>query len=264
MGGPPLSSLAPSTDSSPLARARIRGTLTLEQAAASAGIKADEARWLEEGRLYRFADADAAIAATIAYAAAIGALEEGARTSAARAQSGARRPRRRRLVLAAAALLAIGIAIAVTTAALEQPGSAGKGTAAASAGQAAAPARAATARAVAAGPGGGTGAGSANSAGTGARAIATLVVDTIDGAGRPAAALALAARVRKLGYRVGRVTTARRTDEPDTAVYFEPGGGAAAARLAQALGLPSRPLPGGTNPRRLVVVIGKQGLGASS
>jgi len=255
--GPTPSSLAPSPDSSPLARARIRGTLTLEQAAASAGITADEARWLEEGRLYRFADADAAIAATIAYAAALGALEEGARTSTARTESRARRPRRRRLVLAAATLLAIGIAVAIVTAELERTGSAGKQPASASAGQALTPARAAgTAPAATPGATGGT-AGDGSEAG--APAIGTLSVDTIDAAGRPAAARALAARVRRLGYRSGRVTTAGRTDEPDTAVYFEPGGGAAAARLARALGLPSRPLPGGTNPRRLVVVVGKQG-----
>lgn len=262
MEGPPLSSLAPSTDSSPLARARIRGTLTLEQAAASAGISADEARWLEEGRLYRFADADAAIAATIAYAAALGALAEGARTSAAHAESRARRPRRRRLVLAAAALLAIGIAIAVAAAALEQSGSAGKGAAAKAAGQVATPAPAAAAQAASAGIGGTTADGTLNGAG-GGPAIGALVVDTVDAAGRPAAARALAARVRKLGYRVGRVTSARRTDEPDTAVYFEPGGDAAATRLARALGLPSRPLPAGANPRRLVVVIGQHGLGAN-
>ena len=68
--------------------------------------------------------------------------------------------------------------------------------------------------------------------------------------------------MKRLGYRSGRVTATARTDEPDTAVYFEPGGAAAAAGLARALALPSRPLPGGTNPHRLVVVIGKLGLGA--
>lgn len=258
MEGLPLSSLAPSTDSSPLARARIRDTLTLEQAAARAGITTDEARWLEEGRLYRFADADAAIAATIAYAAALGALAEGTRASTARRNTRARRPRRRWLVLAAMSLLAIGIAIAVATAALQQPGSAGKGTAAAGAAEAATRAQAATVQPAPARDG--TAAGDGNARGTGvAPPVGALVVDTIDAAGRPAAARALAARVSKLGYRIGRVTTAGRTDEPDTAVYFEPGGAAAGARLALALGLPSRPLPGGKNPRRLVVVIGRQG-----
>ena len=95
---PSLHSLAPS-DSSPLARARIRGRLTVEQAAAAAGLSADEARWLEEGRLYRFADADAAIAATIAYAGVLGVLAEEARTSAARDESRVHRPRRRLFVL---------------------------------------------------------------------------------------------------------------------------------------------------------------------
>lgn len=233
--------LAPS-ESSPLARARIRGRLTVEQAAATAGIGADEAHWLEEGRLYRFADADAAIAATIAYAGAIGALAEQARTSAARDESRVRRPRRRRLVLAAAATAAIGIAAAVVTA-VERPDTSGRPAAAQAGAAAATPATAGPATAAAA-------------------AVRDIVVDAIDAAGRPGVARSLATRLRELGYRVGRVTGAGRSDEPDTAVYYEPGGAAAGARLARTLGLPSRPLPAGSNPRRLVVLIGKRGLGA--
>lgn len=129
---------------------------------------------------------------------------------------------------------------------VEQSGSARKRPATGADGQAPTPARAAS-RAAAADR---------------APPVATLVVDTIDSAGRSSAARAVAARLNKLGYRIGRVTATGRTDEPDTAVYFEPGGGAAATRLARTLGLPSRPLPGGTNPRRLVLVIGRQGLDA--
>lgn len=234
-------SLVPS-ESSPLAGARIRGRLTVEQAAAAAGIGADEARWLEEGRLYRFADADAAIAATIAYAGAIGALAERARTSAARDESRARRSRRRRLVLAAAAAAAIGIAAAVVTA-VERPDTSGRPAAAQAGSAAPTPATAGAAAAAA--------------------AVRDIVVDAIDAAGRPGVARSLATQLRKLGYTVGRVTGAGRSDEPDTAVYYEPGGAAAGDRLARTLGLPSRPLPAGTNPRRLVVLIGKRGLGAS-
>jgi hypothetical protein len=101
---------------SPLAQARIRGTFTLEQAALRAGIAADEARWLEEGRLYRFPDADAAIAATIAYATALGLPREGA---GEQKRAGSHDMSRRRLiVLTALALLAIGIAVAITAATL--------------------------------------------------------------------------------------------------------------------------------------------------
>ncbi len=233
------------SDSSPLARARIRGTLTVEQAAEAAGVTADAARWLEQGRLYRFADADAAIAATIAYAGAVGALEEHARDGVARAARRARSPRRRALVVTAIAVAAVGVAATIAAALAERDGS---GT---SAGAAPGVTR------VAAGAGGGAAASAAP-----ATSPAAVVVDTIDAAGRPTAARALAVRLTGLGYRVGRVTSAGRRDEPDTAVYFEPGGAAAGARLARSLDLPSRPLPGGSDPRRLVVVVGRRGLGA--
>ena len=53
--------LEPVPTHSPLATVRIRRKLTVEEAAKRAGITADEARWLEQARVYRFRSADAAL-----------------------------------------------------------------------------------------------------------------------------------------------------------------------------------------------------------
>jgi hypothetical protein len=52
------------------------------------------------------------------------------------------------------------------------------------------------------------------------------------------------------------VTRADRFDYTQTAVYFHPGGERLAERLARELQVSARPLPGGGDPRRLVVVVG--------
>src|ERR671929_1117118 len=57
---------------SPLARARVHRQLTLDETARRAGITPDEAKWLEEGRVYRFASADDALLAAILYGSALG------------------------------------------------------------------------------------------------------------------------------------------------------------------------------------------------
>jgi hypothetical protein len=243
-GGAQLEPDAPS----PLTRARLRATLTVDEAAMAAGITADEARWLEEGRLYRFADTDAAIAATIAYAGAVGALEAGARRGEEHARRSGRRAGRRALAVAAALAVAGGIAAAVLAATHEGGPHAGPASAQ----------QTGTVSAAGAPAPGATAAGAATAA---APAPLPVIVDAVDAAGRPTATRTLVRRLRTLGYRVGRVATAGRTDEPDTAVYFEQGGAAAGARLGRVLGVPARPLPAGDDPRRLVVVVGRSGLG---
>lgn len=227
----------------PLTRARLRATLTVDEAATAAGITADEARWLEEGRLYRFPDTDAAIAATIAYAGAVGALEAGARRGEEHARRSGRRAGTRALAVAAALAVAGGIAAAVLAATHDGSPHAGPASAQRSG---TAPIAAAADTGVAT---------------TAAPSPVPVIVDAVDAAGRPTATRTLVRRLRALGYRVGRVAAAGRTDEPDTAVYFEQGGAAAAARLARVLGVPARPLPAGDDPRRLVVVVGRSGLG---
>src|SRR3954454_10701815 len=58
--------------SSPLAAARLHRQLTVDEAAKRAGLTSDEVDWLEEGRVYRFPSADAALLATLLYASALG------------------------------------------------------------------------------------------------------------------------------------------------------------------------------------------------
>jgi hypothetical protein len=82
-------------------------------------------------------------------------------------------------------------------------------------------------------------------------------VDVLNGSGDINYTRRVASRVGTFGYRIQHVTKANRFDYPATAVYYEPGGAAAATRLAAQIGCGSpKPLPGGSNPRRLVVIVG--------
>src|SRR5207245_5451697 len=64
--------LEPTGEESPLARARLHRQLTVEETARRAGISAEEVRWREEGRVYRFPRPDDALAAAVLYASALG------------------------------------------------------------------------------------------------------------------------------------------------------------------------------------------------
>ena len=59
-------------DESPLAHARLKRQLTLDEAARRANVSAEELQWLEEGRLYRFATPDRAVTVALLYATALG------------------------------------------------------------------------------------------------------------------------------------------------------------------------------------------------
>jgi hypothetical protein len=89
-----------------------------------------------------------------------------------------------------------------------------------------------------------------------------LSVDVLNGGGDIYYTRTLASKIGALGYKIKRVAKANRFDYPQTAVYFEPGGEAFGRRLADALGVDARPLPGGTDPRRLVVIAGKPHFGS--
>jgi hypothetical protein len=84
-----------------------------------------------------------------------------------------------------------------------------------------------------------------------------LTVDVLNGGGDIYYTRQLADKIGALGYKIHRVTKANRFDYPDNVVYFEPGGEGVGRRLAEQLGVDARPLPGGTNPRRLVVIAGR-------
>ena len=84
-----------------------------------------------------------------------------------------------------------------------------------------------------------------------------ISVDVLNGAGDINYTRRVASRVGSYGYRIQHVTKANRFDYHETAVYYEPRGAALAQRLAAQIGCGTpRPLPGGTNPHRLVVIVG--------
>ena len=81
-------------------------------------------------------------------------------------------------------------------------------------------------------------------------------VDVLNGAGDINWTRQVASRVQSLAYTVKRVGRADRFDYPRSAVYYAPGGRLVAVRLARQLGIVTIPLPGGSNARRLVVIVG--------
>jgi transcriptional regulator with XRE-family HTH domain len=209
--------------SSAVAAARLRRRLTLEEAARRSGLPAEEITWLEEGRLYRFATSDDALAAGVVYASALG-VGLGEARELAGLPSQRARGRARRLVILAALVVAIaGLAAAI---AFTGPDDRNRRSA--------------------------------------PRQRAALVppwkvrVDVLNGAGDINWTRQVASRIGALGYRLGRVARASRFDYRSTAVYYEPGGQTLAIRLARVLGTVTTPLPGGSNPRRLVVIVGPQ------
>lgn len=215
--------LEPAGDTSPLAAARLHKGLTAEEAARRAGISADEVEWLEAGRVYRFPSTDVAIVATLLYATGLGLDHREARIVAGlpvppRPIEAARRGRLVALVAVAATLGALVSAVVLPH---------GHASARASAASQLAPPW-------------------------------KIGVDVLNGGGDINYTRRVASRIGALGYHIQRVRRADRFDYPQTAVYFEPGGEAIGLRLARQLGVPLKPLPGGRNPNRLVVIAGPQ------
>jgi len=216
-------------DRSPLASARLHRQLTVEEAARRAGLSTDQVQWLEEGRVYRFPSADAAIQATLLLAAAlkIGGHE-------ARKLAGLPVPPRPLDVNPAARLIgvaALSAALMALVAFVLVPAVSG----------------------------------------TPAPAVDPVVaqaatlpkpwaiqVDVLNGAGDINWTRQTASRIQSLAYTVKKVGRADRFDYPRSAVYYSPGGRLIAVRLARQLGFVTRPLPGGANPKRLVVIVGPQ------
>jgi transcriptional regulator with XRE-family HTH domain len=226
---PQLDPLEPS----PLASARLQRKLTIDEAARRAGISPEQIRWLEEGRVYRFPVADDALIAVVLYATALGIEQDEARALARLpVEPKPTRFSRTRIVTVAAAILllaALGVALIGGFGASSR-GFGGNSSARARPGQPLPP-------------------------------TWKLSVDVLNGGGDIYYTRALASKVGALGYKIRRVTKANRFDYPDTAVYFEPGGDAYGARLATQLGVEAKPLPGGSNPRRLVVIVGPPRVG---
>jgi transcriptional regulator with XRE-family HTH domain len=218
-----------SDDRSPFPAARIARQWTVAEAAQRAGLPEEHIEWLEEGRVYRFASPNAALAAAVLYASALGIDNREARTLAGlpvppRVLERSARGRVAVLagVAAAVAVLAAGIAVPVVL----------------------------------------TG-GESESAGAAPGEQAPVMpqpweisVDVLNGSGDINWTRQVASRIGALAYTIAHVGKADRFDYQQTAVYYEVGGEAAAIRLARQLGVVTRPLPGGSDARRLVVVVG--------
>jgi hypothetical protein len=213
---------------SALAQARLARKLPVREAARRAGLTEDELAWLEDGRVYRFATPDDALLALLLYATALGIDHREARELAGLPVAPrplATNPWGRLAVLGAVAVTLVALAAAVVL-----------------------PGRAADSERSAAN----------------ARALAEAAlpkpweirIDVFNGNGNITWTRSVASRIAALGYQVTRVTRANRFDYPQTAVYYQPGADGIAARLARQLGVVSKPLPGGADVRRLVVIVG--------
>jgi hypothetical protein len=82
-------------ETSPLALARVRRRLTIQEAAARTGLDPEDLRCLEEGRIYRFPSVNNALAAALVYATALGVSRNEARRIAGLPSRTERSSRRR-------------------------------------------------------------------------------------------------------------------------------------------------------------------------
>ena len=214
-------------DRSVLAAARLRRQLTIAGTARRAGIPEDEVRWLEEGRIYRFHSVDAAILSLLLYATALGIDHREAQELAGFPVPPVPfRPGNRVRFVAVAAIAAL-VAALVTAVGFSRLGN----TATLKPLPPSAPQLAPAWK---------------------------VDVDVFDGGRNIVRARSIASKIGAYGYQIERVRKAPQQNYKHTIVYYEPGGDAYAARLAKQLGVTTAPLPGGTNPRRLVVVAGKR------
>ena len=216
----PLAAEQPA-QTSPLTTLRLQRKLTVEEAAKRAALWPEQVEWLEEGKLYRFQRHDTAVLALLRYATSLGIdHREARRLSGMPVEPPARRPVGR--WIAAGAALALVVAATLLAIGLD-----GGGSSAAAQHAATLP------------------------------APWKVSIDVLNGSGDINYTRVVASRVGSFGYRIQHVTRAGRFDYKQTSVYFEPGGIGLAQRLAAQLGgVPVHPLPGGSNKRRLVVIVG--------
>jgi transcriptional regulator with XRE-family HTH domain len=214
---------------SPLVAARLRRRLTLEEAAARARLDVDAVKSLEESRTYVFPSTADAIAAAVVYAASLGITQREARELAGLPVDSLveKWSLRRWLVVsgfvgAFAALAIFALRPQFLPAEPPVPPAATKPVAA-----------------------------------TELPPRWEIEVDVLNGAGVNSAAAGLANEIAGLAYRIGEVEDASRSDYRETRVYYPPGADAIALRLGRELGVKTAALPGGDDPLRLVVIVGR-------
>jgi hypothetical protein len=182
-------------------------------------------QWLEEGRLYRFPTPDRALLATVLYATALGIEHREALELAGLPVPPIpfiANPWRR-----LAAVGAIGLAVLAGVLAVVLAQDSPK-----------------------------TGGSTAPSAASALPAPWTIKVVVLNGSGDIVHTRSIASMVQAAGYKVTHVGRASSFNYPQTQVYYPPTAEAIGLRLAKQLGVPMQPLPGGLDPRRLVVIVG--------
>jgi hypothetical protein len=214
--------LEPSGEESPLARARLHRQLTVEETARRAGITAEEVRWLEEGRVYRFPRPDDALIATVLYASALGMDNREARELAGLPVPPL--PVVRNSLPRLIVIGAVGVAMVVLVTLLVVSRS--------------------------------TGEKSSTQPGAILPPPWRIPVTVLNGSGDISYTRQVASRIGAFGYGIKKVGRASAFTFPQTAVYFPPRCESVAVRLAKQLRVATKPLPGGTGPCQLYVIVG--------
>jgi transcriptional regulator with XRE-family HTH domain len=214
--------LEPTGEESPLARARLHRQLTVEETARRAGITPEEVRWLEEGRVYRFPRPDDALAAAVLYASALEIDNREARDLAGLPVPPAPIERNSLPRLLAVGAILVSVVACGTLMLVSRTG--GKS-------------------------------GESN-----AEAILPppwrIPVTVLNGSGDINYTRRIASHIGAFGYSIKKVARADSFTYPQTAVYFPPKCEGVALRLAQQLGVTTKPLPGGSGACQLYVIVG--------
>ncbi len=218
---------------SPLVAARLRRRLTIEEAAARASLDVDAVKSLEESRTYVFPSTADAIAAAVVYASSLGITEREARELAGLpVESVVERWSLHRWAL----VLGFTVALAALLIFVLRPQFFPESPPAPPA---------PVAKTV-----------------TPAEPLPEpweIQVDVYNGTRTGNAASGMANELAGLAYRIGEVKNADRRTYSQTRVYYPPGGEDIAERLADELGVGTTALPGGDDPLRLVVIVGRRG-----
>jgi transcriptional regulator with XRE-family HTH domain len=219
---------------SPLVAARLRRQLTVEEAAARASLDIDAVKSIEESRTYVFPSTADAIATAVVYASSLGITEREARELAGLpVESVVERWSLRRWAL----VLGFTVALASLMIFVLRPQYFPQSPPAPPPAPVAKPS-------VPAEP---------------LPERWEIQVDVYNGTRTGNAASGMANALAGLAYRIGDVRNADRRNYSETRVYYPPGGEEIAERLADELGVGTAALPGGDDPLRLVVIVGRRG-----
>ena len=219
---------------SPLVAARLRRQLTVEEAAARASLDVDAVKSIEESRTYVFPSTADAIATAVVYASSLGITEREARELAGLpVESIAERWSLHRWAFVLVFTVAFAALLIFVLRPQFIPGSA--------------PLPPAPVAKTAAPP---------------AEPLPErweIQVDVYNGSRIGNAASGMANELAGLAYRIGVVKNADRRTYGETRVYYPPGGEEIGERLAKEVGVGTTALPGGDDPLRLVVIVGRKG-----